>query len=181
MRNKHLLLPVLLTVVCLPRIGLSSPDGVTVGELSAVQSETVLLKAKGERAKAQRSIDEEGPQPIQNQHFSQYPSMPVQPAVASEEPLPVVKLIYGSPGALRATLLYSAGFEVDAGNGQDLPGGYKVVTIGLESVVVARAGKRSPLGFSGSALPFKSGASGRLSTPGLPGLSVGQPFPPVTP
>lgn len=34
----------------------SDPDGITVGELSRVQSETILYKAQGERAKALREL-----------------------------------------------------------------------------------------------------------------------------
>jgi type IV pilus biogenesis protein PilP len=181
MRNKHLLLPILMTIVCLPRIGFSSTDVVTVGELSAVQSETALLKAKGERAKAQREIDGEGQQQIQIQPYQSHSSIPTPIGGDSEESLPVVKLVYGSSGALRATLLFSSGFEVDAASGQDLPGGYKVGTIGLDSVVLTRSGKRFPLGFSGTAMPVKTGAFGRLPAPSMPGLPMGQPLPPVMP
>jgi hypothetical protein len=44
MRNEYLLLPVLLAIVGLPQVGLAdeSTAGISVGELSVVQSETVL-------------------------------------------------------------------------------------------------------------------------------------------
>lgn len=171
MRNKHLLLPLMMAVAGLPRIGLSSPEGINVGELSAVQSETALLKAKGERAKAQRVIDGEGQQAASPQAYF---SEPVRAAGGSEDSLPVVKLVYGSSGALRATLLYSNGFEVDAAGGQELPGGYKVVTVTLDSVVLSRSGKRFPLGFSSRTPQTQStGSASRMQ--GLSGLPMGQP------
>jgi type IV pilus biogenesis protein PilP len=176
MRNEYLLLPVLLAVVGLPRVGLADENtvGISVGELSAVQSETVLYKAQGERAKAMRDIGVTQPLP--------YPYQPTQPLASTEEPLPVVKLVSGSSKSLRATLLYSGGFEIEAqAGGPELPGGYKVMSISLDSVVVTRSGKRYPLGFS-SNMPAYSppGASSRMPVsgpPGSPGMQMAMPAP----
>ncbi|WP_145154984.1 type IV pilus biogenesis protein PilP [Pseudomonas oryzihabitans] len=137
------------------------PDGITVGELSRVQSETILYKAQGERAKALREINGSGTQATTAPQPSYLPQ-----AVAANtgrvsgaagqtdvvEQLPVVKLVYGAGKALRATLLYAGGFEIDASTtSTDLPGGYRVASLTLDSVVLSRGGKRFPLGFSNRA------------------------------
>lgn len=137
------------------------PDGITVGELSRVQSETILYKAQGERAKALRELNDGGTQAKvvpQHSYLPQPVAMPssavgsgVEHAGAVDQ-LPVVKLIYGSGKALRATLLYTGGFEIDASLAStDLPGGYRVASLSLDSVVLSRGGKRYPLGFSNRA------------------------------
>ncbi|MCI1009215.1 type IV pilus biogenesis protein PilP [Pseudomonas oryzihabitans] len=137
------------------------PDGITVGELSRVQSETILYKAQGERAKALREINGSGTQAT----TAPQPSYLPQPVAANTgrvsgasgqtdavEQLPVVKLVYGAGKALRATLLYAGGFEIDASTtSTDLPGGYRVASLTLDSVVLSRGGKRFPLGFSNRA------------------------------
>lgn len=155
------LLPLLLLVTSLSH----AESAISVGELSAVQSETYLYKAQGERAKALRALESEGGT-----------SSGTVTSGNSELP-PVIKLVYGPPQALRATLLYSGGYEVDARmGGPELPGGFSVSSISLDSVMLNRAGKRYPLGFA-STTPTQKGASiGIPSQPmGLPGLLPGQP------
>lgn len=138
----------------------SDPDGITVGELSRVQSETILFKAQGERAKALREINGSS-QATPASPLSYLPQpVPTQSARVSgdgnaasvAEQLPVVTLVYGAGKALHATLLYSSGFEIDASLAStDLPGGYRVASLTLDSVVLSRGGKRFPLGFSNRA------------------------------
>jgi type IV pilus biogenesis protein PilP len=176
MRNEYLLLTVLLAFAGLPRISLAdeSSAGISVGELSKVQSETFLYKAQAERAAALRAID--GAQTNQPRPYSVEPA---QLGSSSEELLPVVELVYGSSRSLHATLLYSGGGEVDAQvGGQELPGGYKAGGISLDSVVLTRNGKRYPLAFSTSAPSNRyQGTSSRVPVSGLPGISMGQPAP----
>lgn len=138
-----------------------APDGITVGELSQVQSETILFKAQGERAKALREINGTGAQAASTPQPSYLPQPATTPISrvsgigeqsATTEQLPVVTLIYGVGKALHATLLYSGGFEIDASMAStDLPGGYRVASLSLDSVVLSRGGKRFPLGFSNRA------------------------------
>lgn len=138
-----------------------APDGITVGELSQVQSETILFKAQGERAKALREINGTGAQPASTPQPSYLPQPATTPISrvsgigeqsGTTEQLPVVKLVYGVGKALHATLLYSVGFEIDASMAStDLPGGYRVASLSLDSVVLSRGGKRFPLGFSNRA------------------------------
>lgn len=183
MRNKYLLLPVLLVLAGISRVALAD-DGtpsITVGELSAIQSETVLYKAQGERAKALREIN--GPA-LQTGQALPYSFQATQPPAGADEPLPVVKLVSGSSKSLRVSLLYSGGFEIDAQVGSpELPGGYKLESISMDSVIVSRNGKRYSLGFSSSTPEYRSpGVSARLPVsgfqglPGAPmGISAGQP------
>lgn len=158
------LLPLLLLVTSLSH----AESAISVGELSAVQSETYLYKAQGERAKALRALESEGGTPSGTVTSSN-----------NELPPPVIKLVYGPPQALRATLLYTGGYEVDARmGGPELPGGFSVSNISLDSVMLNRAGKRYPLGFA-STTPAQKGTNiGLPSQPmGLPGLLPGQPAP----
>jgi len=130
--------------------------GVNVGELAIVQSQTILYKAQAERAAAERSIKGEGNQVTAQPSATFVPlgglppstSAPLHSTDAQQEP-PVVKAIFGSAKRLRATLLYSSGFEVDAdASSRELPGGYRVAILSLENVTLERGGKRYPLGFS---------------------------------
>jgi type IV pilus biogenesis protein PilP len=179
MQNKHLLLPLLLAVAGLPRIGLSNPEGISVGELSAVQSETALYKAQAERSKALSDIAGGGTRAAATPAYTYDQA---RMGSGSEESLPVVKLVYGSSGALRATLLYSNGIEVDAAAGQELPGGLKVVTVSLDNVVLSRSGKTFPLGFSARAPQASStGSIGRMQAPGMPGMQQPSIMSPVLP
>lgn len=193
MRNNYLFLSVLLSLASQPGLSLANESstantaGISVGELSAVQSETLLYKAQGERAKAIRSIDGDNPQttPANTSAYQPRPLIPepIPRSSSAGEMLPVVKMVSGSSRALRATLLYSGGYEVDAQvGGPDLPGGYKVASISLDSVVVSRGGKRYPLGFSNIApsASFTSMTS-HIPVSGLPEMPMGQPAPVMLP
>ena len=168
----------------------ADPDGITVGELSRVQSETILFKAQGERAKALREINNGGVQAISVPQPS-YPQQPLpipgnrgsttaDPANAVEQ-LPVVKLVYGAGKALHATLLYSGGFEIDASLAStDLPGGYRVASLTLDSVVLSRGGKRFPLGFSNRAPSYPVASVAASQGPVLPmTVTPMNPMPPA--
>lgn len=154
------------------------PDGITVGELSRVQSETILFKAQGERAKALREINGTSAQASTAPQTSYLPQPVVAPTslvngsgeqAGAIEQLPVVKLIYGTGTALRATLLYAGGFEIDASTASiDLPGGYRVASLTLDSVVLSRGGKRFPLGFSNRAPSYPVATVATGQAPVLP-------------
>lgn len=150
---------------------LSQADaGVSVGELSTVQSETFLYKAQGERAKALRELESEGG------------SISTAFQTGNIEGLPVVKLVSGPRQALRAILLYSGGYEVEARvAGPELPGGYRVASISLDSVVLSRSGKHYPLGFSAFAPRSELSTNPATSAPGLPGITPGYPAPVLRP
>lgn len=162
-------------------------SGVNVGELAQIQSQTILLNAKAEKAKAERSIkgeDQSATTQPSTVFFSQ--GNLTQPAAASahssdtQSDLPVVKAVFGSAKRLRATLLYSSGFEVDAdASSRELPGGYRVAILSVENVTLERDGKRYPLGFSSTPPASLSNVNNSApsitpSAPMPPGLIPGQ-------
>jgi len=154
-------------------------SGINVGELGRVQSDTILLKAKAERTKALREAGEGSDLDSFLPSTGSFPS-PQVPTPVSETPrqdsrLPVVQAITGSPQRLRANLLYSGGYEFNAGVGSELPDGYRVQQITLEGVVLSRKGERFPLGFSKRAPSSDSvGAQTGARPFNLPGQLPGQ-------
>ena len=167
----------------------NTPSGVNVGELAIIQSQTILLNAKAEKAKAERSINGEdhsatsqsSPSPLlfSQGNFTQPTSASTRSADAQPE-LPVVKAVFGSAKRLRATLLYSGGVEIDAdASSRELPGGYRVAILTFDNVTLERNGKRYPLGFSNTPPVVPGNASyptpsNTGAVPVLPELFPGQ-------
>ncbi|MDH0341964.1 type IV pilus biogenesis protein PilP [Chromobacterium haemolyticum] len=110
----------------------------TVGDLSSIQSETILIRAKVSRAEAQAQLDArtKGKGGAENN---------------GDMALPVVKFVYGVGKQLSATFLYSSGEAIDAKVGDTILGGYKVVSLTVDKVEVAKGKKRFLVGFSGAA------------------------------
>ncbi|WP_024677705.1 type IV pilus biogenesis protein PilP [Pseudomonas syringae] len=125
---------------------------INIGELSQVQSETLLYTAQAARARAQEDIANGGKTALSSPaHVTQstYSALPPTQASSGQPQLPVVKTVFRANNALYATLLYGGGFEFDASVGNaDLPGGFKVISVSLDSVVLGHNGRRYPLGFS---------------------------------
>ncbi|MBC8878053.1 MULTISPECIES: type IV pilus biogenesis protein PilP [Pseudomonas] len=153
---------------------------INIGELSQVQSETLLFTAQAARARAKEDIVNGG-----ETSTSTSTSAPVQvtqsayttpaPASNSTPQLPVVKTVFRMNNALYATLLYGSGFEVDASVGNsELPGGFKVISVSLDSVVLGHDGRRYPLGFSTRA-PSGSVDAPQMSLQTLKPVAPGQP------
>jgi type IV pilus biogenesis protein PilP len=160
--------------------------GINVGELSAVQSQTLFFKAQAELNQAKASAGQGSTAslpayapapaiaPVASPHSDQAQRAPS----AAPEYLPVVKTLYGSPRDLRATLLYPNGQTAEARMGGGLlPGGYSLSGISLQGVELSRGGRRFPLGFADQAPGSMPVASQPL--PGaesvLPGVPAGQP------
>ncbi|MFC2973869.1 type IV pilus biogenesis protein PilP [Azotobacter bryophylli] len=174
MRNSHRRVP-LLGLLLLGATAAQAAEpyaGVSVGQLSQVQSETLLYQAMAERAKAKRALEAEGGSLTSPTPRAQPGAAPV--SAQAPETLPVVKSILGSRGSMRAVLLYSGGLEVNAYlGGGELPGGYTVSALTLDRVELTRNGQRYPLGFSNQE-PAATGTpsttrSGVPVAPGLPG------------
>ncbi|MBI6674223.1 type IV pilus biogenesis protein PilP [Pseudomonas syringae] len=153
---------------------------INIGELSQVQSETLLFTAQAARARAKEDIVNGG-----KTSTSTSTSAPVQvtqsayttpaPISNSTPQLPVVKTVFRMNNALYATLLYGSGFEVDASVGNaELPGGFKVISVSLDSVVLGHDGRRYPLGFSTRA-PSGSVDAPQMSLQTLKPVAPGQP------
>ncbi|MCD5972567.1 MULTISPECIES: type IV pilus biogenesis protein PilP [Pseudomonas syringae group] len=149
---------------------------INIGVLSQVQTETLFFKAQAARARAMEEIVNGGKTstsaPVQVMQ-SAY-TMPA-PASNSTPQLPVVKTVFRTNNTLHATLLYGSGFEVDASIGNaELPGGFKVISVSLDSVVLSHGGRRYPLGFSTRA-PSASVDAPQMSLQTLKPITPGQP------
>jgi len=165
--------------------------GINVGELSAVQSQTLFYKAQAELNQAKSSAGQGATASLPT--YAPAPSAaPVSPGSAAAlqsdqaprspsaapEYLPVVKMIYGSPRDPRATLLYPNGQTAEARMGGGLlPGGYSLSGISLQGVELSRGGRRFPLGFADQAPGALPAASQPLpgAGPNLPAMAAGQP------
>ncbi|WP_273805853.1 MULTISPECIES: type IV pilus biogenesis protein PilP [unclassified Pseudomonas] len=160
--------------------------GINVGELSAVQSQTLFFKAQAELNQAKASAGQGSTTtlpayapapaiaPVAAAHSDQAQRAPS----AAPEYLPVVKTLYGSPRDLRATLLYPNGQTAEARMGGGLlPGGYSLSGISLQGVELSRGGRRFPLGFADQAPGSMPVASQPLpgAESALPGVPAGQP------
>ncbi|EKG43040.1 hypothetical protein Pav013_0804 [Pseudomonas syringae pv. avellanae str. ISPaVe013] len=149
---------------------------INIGELSQVQSETLLFTAQAARARAKEDIVNGAKTttsaPVQ---VTQNAYTTPAPASNSTPQLPVVKTVFRTNNALYATLLYGSGFEVDASVGNaELPGGFKVISVSLDSVVLGHDGRRYPLGFSTRA-PIGSVDAPQMSLQTLKPIAPGQP------
>lgn len=160
--------------------------GINVGELSAVQSQTLFFKAQAElnQAKASAgqgstaSLPAYAPAPAVAPVASPHSDLAQRAPSAAPEYLPVVKTLYGSPKDLRATLLYPNGQTAEARMGGGLlPGGYSLSGISLQGVELSRGGRRFPLGFADQAPGSMPVASQPLpgAESALPGVPAGQP------
>lgn len=127
----------------------------TVGDLSHIQTETLLLKAKVNRATAQAELD----------------SKSRTGSGSSDTEAPVVKNVYGVGGKMAATFLYASGITVEGKPGDTIVGGYKVVTVSIDKVELSKDKKVFPVGFS-STPPVQSAPA----APSMPGMAG---YPPV--
>ena len=129
-------------------------DGLkTVGDLARIQSETMVLRAQIDRASAEAELAGK----TNNVDMSQQANMPV------------VRAVYGAGGVMYATFLFVNGLTQDAKAGQVIKGGYKVVELSVDRVVLARGGHRFDAGFASSVSPQAIGTSNSMMLPGSPG------------
>ncbi|WP_313025487.1 type IV pilus biogenesis protein PilP [Pseudomonas lopnurensis] len=149
-------------------------SGINVGELARIQNETILLNAMAARADAQRLANADITEPAQRVQVQPGEPQAVAPAPTfpRQRDLPVISSIGGSPKRLRATLLYSSGFEVEVFTGtRNLPGEYRVAKVSLDGVILERDGKQFQLGFSSQAPAAASQSQASIPTPpAMPGL-----------
>lgn len=107
----------------------------TVGDLSKIQGETLILKAKANREAAQAELD------ARSRAAGGY-------TASDESSLPVVKSVYGVRDTLVATFIYSNGSTMEAKVGDKLNGGYKVTKIAVDKVELMKNKRVIQLGFS---------------------------------
>jgi type IV pilus biogenesis protein PilP len=146
MRVKSLLLMAL----CLPQLALSAePPQPTIGDLSRVQSATIMFEANAKMAKAKGDMLEnqaKAGDDLTDPHAT-------GGAAVKEEKLPTVVGISGAQGRLFATFLYPDGTTVRSKSGEKVPGGYLVSEVGIDRVVLTVGDRRIPLKFGVASLP----------------------------
>lgn len=163
--------PLFLIALVLPSIGFCAEPGAaaTVGDLSQIQSDTILYDAKAARAEAkvkmQTSLAKAG------DDLQGGPAVAQVSVVAAE--LPTVIGISGAAGRLFASFRYPNGTTVSSKSGEVIPGGYRVAEVGIDRVVLAKGDRRIPLQFGVASPPP---ASAQTSAPMLPGM-MGAPQP----
>lgn len=111
----------------------------TVGDLSRVQSETLMYEAKAKRADAFGRMTAG-----EIKAGLDMTSSTNQSPVTSSE-LPTIIGISGAAGRLFATFRYPSGNTATAKSGESIPGGFKVAEVSLDRVVITRGDRRIPL------------------------------------
>jgi len=126
----------------------------TVGTLSRIQGETLVLKARAARAAAQAELNmrlRDGGTVVES----------------GLDELPVVRSVYGARGTMVANLLFVNGTTREVKVGDEVRGGFKVAKITVERVDLSRGSGRTAqtytLGFSSTPPTSTLG-----SPPGLP-------------
>lgn len=108
----------------------------TVGDLSRIQAQTVLLNAKLKRDEIQEKLD------------AKRTGSEVNPT------LPVVKSIFGNDKSSVVTFIYEGNVKVGASQGDLIPGGYTVAKIDQDSnKVELRKGKEVHIVGTSSTVP----------------------------
>jgi len=118
-------------VVC--SVSVTAADVPNVGDLGRIQGETILLKAQTKREEAQAEL-----------------AARRQGGVSADGTLPVLKSIYGTEKRLVVTFLYPGNVTVEANEGDQIPGGYRVSKIFAETskVDLAKGREKFQVGFS---------------------------------
>ncbi|PRW84474.1 type IV pilus biogenesis protein PilP [Pseudomonas fluorescens] len=172
MRVKTLSLLALMLSAC--AVSAAERSQPTVGDLSAIQSETIMYKAQSARAEAkgemQSFITKAGDDPLLTQMNS-------APSVVTAD-LPTVTGISGAAGRLFATFRYSNGTTVSAKSGDRITGGFTVSEVGLDRVVLTLGDRRIPLQFGviNTPAPTTGGQmTGPMQMPGFNMPSTVQP------
>ena len=143
----------LFAVLALPVGGVFASENSlpTVGELSAVQSETIMFDARAKRADAKAKMQEN----MTKAGDDQFVASPSAPSVVAAD-LPTVMGISGTAGRLFATFRYGNGTTVTAKSGEQIAGGFQVAEVGIDRVVLTRGDRRIPLQFGVADTPAQS-------------------------
>lgn len=138
----------------------------TVGDLSQIQSETILYEAKAKRAKAKGDMQEQLVKAGDDQSLAQSST---SPSVVSSD-LPTALGSSGIVGHFSATFIYPDGNKATAKVGQQIPGGFVVTEVGIDRVEIAKGNRRFLLKF-GAATPSSAATNNFMQSPPL-GTSV---------
>ncbi|MBA6068114.1 type IV pilus biogenesis protein PilP [Pseudomonas mosselii] len=165
MRTKPYALATVLTMVVAASNAAEAPVS-TVGELSKVQSQTLMYEAMAKRAEAQGKFQQNN---AAAGNDAAGPALSVT-AVTTKE-VPTVTGISGAAGRLYATFRYPNGTTVSAKSGDQIAGGFKVAEVGIDRVVITRGDRRLPLQFGVATEPKEEPLNGQAPfMPMQPGL-----------
>lgn len=154
--------PLLLMALVLPAAGFcAEPPAPTVGDLSQIQSDTIVYDAKAKRADAKSEMQKNMAKA--GDDLQAGPIAMAPPIVASE--LPTVTGISGAAGRLFATFRYPNGTTMSSKSGEQIPGGFMVAEVGIDRVVLTKGDRRIPLQF-GVATPTTAAQTGAVMLPG---------------
>lgn len=136
--------------------GVMAGDVPSVGDLARIQAETVLIKAQAKREEAQAEL-----------------AVRRQGGVSADGTLPVLKSIYGTEKRLMATFIYPGNVTVEANEGDQIPGGYRVSKIFADTskVELAKGRDKFQVGFSTLAPASRQLMGQAGATPFVPGIN----------
>lgn len=123
----------------------------TVGDLSEIQSETIIFDAQAKRAESKAKMQEQSAKAGDDPQFEKGQSGAPVAVVAAD--LPTVTGISGAAGRLYATFRYANGTTVTSKSGESIAGGFRVAEVGIDRVVLTRGDRRIPLQFGVSTTP----------------------------
>ncbi len=170
-------------------LAVSAQAQTTVGDLSMINSANILKTAQltGSQldAKLQKVRDESGiATTVSPSGLSLHSTASGERRATADDPMPVVKGVFGANGSVYATFLYADGSAVDAKQGATIPGGYTVARLDAEHVALRRGGKTFEVGFSSSVpvartaastTPYSGGVVSMPMMPAMPTASTTQP------
>lgn len=133
----------------------------TVGALSELQSETIMIKAKAEQEKARASLLEAKGAPS---------------ASASADAEPVFLGIFGGERTLYARFALDGGAVVEVREGDPIIGGYRVAKLTANDIVLTKHGRRWQI-----RMPGGQESAPEAAPAGLPVAPLPSPLPPPAP
>lgn len=134
----------------------------TIGDLSRVQSETLITKAKAKLMEAKAELHSNSAKAGENDGGN------TSNAAVVVTELPTVTGISGRAGRLYATFRFPNGTTATARSGENLPGGYYVSEVSLNRAVLTMGDKRFPLQHG-----VVSQQPSQQQMPGMPGFGAG--------
>jgi type IV pilus biogenesis protein PilP len=136
----------------------------TVGDLSRIQGETLLLRVRIDRETAQAELDA-------RLRVSGGVSASDSFSTSASDTIPTVKSVYGANGLLLATVMYSNGTELEVKVGDVVVGGYTVKTIEIDRVEFAKGKETIRLVFSAKP-PIEKIESATVPLAPVPSISL---------
>lgn len=159
MQNKYILRATLLATVAAVTGSVGAARAESTSEsLTRIEAETMVLKAREKQLEVQASIVGRQNEIAAKQTMTAALS---QTEVVGD---PVIRAIEGIGGRMYATLQMSDGSTIDVQQGDTLPGGIKIVSIGPREVVAQSGSRRMRLA---SYAPSLSGFNPNFPGPGV--------------